>query len=277
MGEEIETARKAALEGGREALRYYRKLRPRDVIKKGERNVATAADLAAERRIRAVLRKQFPDHPVIGEELGGGEPGSAKGAQAIFWAVDPIDGTNNFILGLDLFSVCVAALREGDAIAAAVYLPVQKRMYSAEKGKGAFCNGKRIRVSRESLLENSIVLCSMDITALRQSAEYDTRVLREMLLKTRGIRLFNSWALELCLVAEGTAQGAFSSFTNLWDFSAAGLILQEAGGVLTNHEGVSWKRYLSQENRRTRLVAGNGKIHKTLLAAIQKARQGDSA
>ena len=269
MGKELDVAKKAALAGAREAMRYYRKLRAGDIRLKEPGDVVTAADVAAERAIISVIRKHFPHDGIIGEESGFSKTSTKSSGR--FWAVDPIDGTTNFMKGLDVFAVCVAAFREHEPIAGAVYLPVQKKMYAAEKGRGASCNGKPIAVSREQKLSESFLFLSVRFSDLRRNAAVLAPRMTRLILSVSNARLFNSWAADLCLVAEGRADGAVSTLVKLWDFAAAALIVEEAGGTVTDDEGRGWHGYLSPEKKEVRLAASNGKIHKKLLDTIAKA------
>ena len=268
MGKELEVAKKAALAGARAAMRYYGKLQAADVLPKGPDDAVTTADLASERSIISVIRKHFPEDGIIGEESGL----SQRGSSGRYWALDPIDGTTNFIRGFDFFAVCVAVFREREPIAAAVCLPVQKRLYTAERGRGAFCNGKRIRVSRESNMQKSIILCS--ISGVHRNPELFFPRFERILKQSRGVRVFNSCAADLCFLAEGRADGYFSTLVKLWDFAAAALVLQEAGGRVVDDHGNDWRSYLSANLRTARLAASNRKIHKKLLDTIIKARGG---
>lgn len=217
-------------EAGVIALSYFNDLKNTEIDKKSPRDFVTAADLAIEAFLKKTLTEQYPDYGFWGEESGQ----SANQNQR--WVVDPIDGTHSFSKGQYYWSISVALEIDGKMQLGIVYAPVFNDLYSAERGKGAWKNGKAIHVSNESVLANAMV--GTGFACLRQYLP-DNNLPRfnRIAQHTTGQRRFGSAALDLCLVADGQLDAFWEQALNLYDVAAGALIAQEAGATLTDFQG----------------------------------------
>tara|TARA_Y100000310_G_scaffold345455_1_gene465188 strand:+ start:2567 stop:3337 length:771 start_codon:yes stop_codon:yes gene_type:complete len=225
---EIEVAKKACVEAGKIAMKYFQG--NFTVTKKGKIDLVTNADLECEQKIKKVIAAEYPTHSFLGEEEG--KVGSDKN----LWIIDPIDGTTNFAHGIDNFSHSVALVRDNEVICGVVYNPVQKKMFTAAKGQGAFLNGKKIVVSKTEKLIDSVIVTGFpyDDGELRASA---VGSIKSLVGNCQGIRRFGSAALDFCFVAQGVFDGYYEYFLNPWDVAAGFLIAKEAGAKITDING----------------------------------------
>lgn len=249
----LEIAKKAAYEGGMIAKRSFCKAR---IMQKAEHDLVTSADLAAEKKILGIIRKAFPTHSIFSEECG-----RDKGKSEHLWVIDPIDGTNNFALGIPLYGCSVAYAKNGEVQAAAVYLPAQKELYWAQSGKGAFCNGKRIQVSKRQPFSKCLIL--MD-ACFRYGEKNYVPVVDKFAALSFGMRNLGSAVYHILWCASGKADCAVEFRLYPYDFAASALILEEAGGKVTDLEG---KKYSLQT---VGLVFSNSLVHKEMLELIKK-------
>src|SRR3989344_55795 len=225
--QEIEVAKSACLEAGKIALKYFRK--DFAVRLKGPVDVVTQADIECEREIKKVISSKYPSHSFLGEEEG------KVGSSDSLWVIDPIDGTTNFVHGVDQFCHSVALVEGGEIICGAVFNPVQKKLYTAQRGSGAFLNGKKIYVSRVSRIEDSLLVSGFPYDAAMQKKTFaSTAALRGL---CQDIRRFGSAALDLCYIAEGACDAFFEYVLRPWDVAAGILIVREAGGEVTDING----------------------------------------
>lgn len=241
----------AAESAGRILLRQVG--RPRAVRLKSIKDPVTAADLASERRIRRLLHARFPRIGFLGEE--GGVTSGPDGR----WIVDPLDGTVAFVAGLPFFSVLIALERQGRLESSVTYLPALQECFVAERGRGAWLNGRPIRVSpRRRLLECVIAFWPDD-------AVWKSRPLRERIaalaLRVRNLRIFGA-GYALANVAAGRLDGYWEQSAYPWDLAAGALLVQEAGGRVTDARGGPLD--LTQRT----ILASNGGIHRRLVAAL---------
>jgi myo-inositol-1(or 4)-monophosphatase len=227
--------------------------RPRSVRLKSAKDPVTAADAASERCIRRLLRGRFPRIGFLGEE------GTAADGPDGRWIVDPLDGTVAFVAGLPFFSILIALERQGTLEASVTYLPRLQECYVAERGRGAWLDGRRIRVSpRRRLLECLIAFWPDD-------AVWRSRPLRERIaalaLRVRNVRIFGA-GYALANIAAGRLDGYWEQSAYPWDIAAGALLVQEAGGRVTDGRGCPLD--LSQRT----ILASNGPIHRRLLTAL---------
>ncbi|MEM4261477.1 MAG: inositol monophosphatase family protein [Candidatus Diapherotrites archaeon] len=243
----------ACLEASKFSLRYFRK--NFSVRKKGVRDLVTEVDLKCENAIKRFILRNFKGASFLCEESG------KIGSSESFWVVDPIDGTTNFVHGIEFFSHSVAFFDGSKIVCGAVFNPVLNKMFCAELGKGAFLNGSKIRVSTNKDLIDSLVITGFP---------YASGVLEKKTLeslgrlrgKCRDVRRFGSAALDFCFVAEGAADVFFEYFLNPWDVAAGLLIVQEAGGKVTNVKGSVASIF--SEN----FVASNGLVHDNVISFL---------
>lgn len=246
----IDVAKKA----GAITLRYFETSVAREV--KADKSFVTAADKEAEAAIIADIKKHFPDHGILGEESG-----EVKTDSPYSWVIDPLDGTGNFVNGIPLFSVSIAALENGKPIAAVVYQPVGDSLYAAEKGKGTMWKGKRVRVS-DGDAEHAMISFG--------PGKKEKEKLNRLFSASEGFfkskRYLGSAALELAYLARGGTEGFICFGLNRWDYAAGVLLVAEAGGKLTDFEGKPWS--LGDGDS---FVASNGVVHDALLALVKTA------
>lgn len=223
----LETIVRAA---GSVAMAYFNDLDQLAVNKKSARDLVTDADVAVENYLKQALTEQCPEYGFWGEESGQTDNQSQR------WVVDPIDGTHSFSKGQYFWGISVALEIDGELVMGAVYGPALDDYYCAEKGKGAWKNGKPIRVSDETSLAASMV--STGFACLRDYLENNnlTRFVR-IAQATTGQRRLGSAALDLCTVADGQVDAYWEQTLNLYDVAAGALIVLEAGGTLTDFQG----------------------------------------
>jgi len=230
------------------------------VSKKGPADFVTEADRRAERVLYEELKKARPNFGFLMEEAGAaGEPASETR-----WLIDPLDGTTNFLHGLPHWAVTVAAERQGEILAGVVYEPLKEELFWAEKGTGAFLNDTRLRVSGRRSLTNSLIATGIPF---RGKPEHQ-RFLAEMeafMQEVAGIRRFGSAALDLAYVAAGRYDGFWEAHLSPWDMAAGALLVQEAGGFVTDLHG--GKRIFDTGS----IVAANPELHQPMLRLIETA------
>jgi myo-inositol-1(or 4)-monophosphatase len=219
-------------QAGDVAMGYFNDLESLAVSKKSARDLVTDADVAVEQYLKQALGEQCPEYGFWGEESG------QTANQTSRWIVDPIDGTHSFSRGQYFWGISVALEIDGQLVMGAVYGPALDDYYSAELGKGAWKNGKPIRVSAEAELASSMI--STGFACLRSYLEHNNleRFCR-IAQMTTGQRRFGSAALDLCLVADGQVDAFWEQELNLYDVAAGALIALEAGGTVTDFQGNS--------------------------------------
>jgi len=200
---------------------------PPEVREKAPGDWVTAADVASEDIVRAVLERET-GLPVFGEEAGGERADTG-------WLVDPLDGTSNFVHGLDAVGVSVGLVADGEPVVGVVHAPLLARTYAARKGGGAFRDGRRIHVSGRSP-EQAIVATGFPFRRKDVLAEYEP-VLAAALHGFEDLRRVGAASLDLCWTAEGVFDGYFELRLGPWDVAAGAVIVREAGGVVTDWAG----------------------------------------
>ena len=206
---------------------------------KGDVDLVTEADRASEKLIVEKLKAAFPEHGVYGEE------GTRSAMESEYrWYVDPLDGTTNFahgfpafcvILGLERRAAGLAADADGEIVAGVIYDPLRDEMFSAERGKGAWLNGKRISVSKTKTLQES--LTGTGFPSKKRHDSPNIHFYQEVTLRSHGVRRAGSAGLDLAYVACGRLDGFWEFNLNPWDTSAGVLLVEEAGGVVTHFDG----------------------------------------
>jgi len=225
--------------------------------KEGINNLVTEADYASEKAIFSAIREQFPDHFLLSEETG-----EIVQDSSYKWIIDPIDGTVNFANNIPICCVSIGVEHEGKMILGAVYNPLMKEFFFAEKGGGATLNDKRIYVSLKTQLSTSCLATGFPYTYL-ESSNGPLDVFSRLIRQGIPIRRLGSAAIDLCYVAAGRFDGFFEHKLNAWDSAAGYLIVEEAGGKVTDLNGDVYNPY------QPGLIASNGKIHEQLIAEIQ--------
>jgi myo-inositol-1(or 4)-monophosphatase len=250
----LSVAEKAVLKNGPLFKKYFGK--PKTVKSKSQdlRNLFTEVDLAIEKNIRHYLKKTLPTHSIIGEELGNRQ----LNTNSFYWAIDPIDGTNNFIQGIPLCCISLALWQKDTPLAAVIYNPVTKELFTAQKGKGAKLNGKKILVSSTDSLDSSYG--GIGWSSEKEKAK---KLFNRMLEGSGKIRALGSSALELCYLANGKFDFFVTSDIKFWDFAAGSLILTEAGGKASQIDGK--KINIKSQD----LLSTNSKLYAQLLRLLK--------
>lgn len=234
---------------------------------KGEIDLVTEADKKAEELIVGVIREHFPEHGIFGEESGAHDEGSAAGE--ICWYIDPIDGTTNYAHGLPLFAVSIGVAVRNRVEVAVVYNPAYNEKYVARRGGGAFFNGKPMRVSQSPELRRSLLTTGFPYDTWK-SEENNLDHYAAFQRECRGVRRLGSAALDLAYVARGVMDGYWEAFINSWDIAAGWLLVEEAGGKVTDLKGGP----LSLPTRQ--ILATNGLIHDEMIEILRRGKTGMS-
>jgi myo-inositol-1(or 4)-monophosphatase len=222
---------------------------------KGVSDFVTEVDRAAEQAIIGVLQEAYPNHAILAEESG------AQGESEYEWIIDPLDGTTNFLHGFPQYAVSIALLHKGVLSQAVVYDPVRNDLFTASRGRGAFLNDRRLRVSRRTQLKEALIGTGFPFRDFTHVDAY-MGMLRDMMQKTAGVRRPGSAALDLAYTAAGRFDGFWEIGLNAWDIAAGCLLIQEAGGLVGDLQGN--ETYLQSGN----IVGANPKLFSQLLQTI---------
>lgn len=228
------------------------------IDKKGTIDLVTEVDIAVEQMFRALIAERFPDHAVLAEEMGG-LPEAPHGP---CWVFDPVDGTTNFAHGIPIFCATVALEIDGIAEVAAVFDPTRQELFTAQRGVGAFLNGRRLRVSDTTALVDAVVVTGFPYDVHRRVDEI-VGLFGEFVGHSRAVRRLGSAAIDLCYVAAGRMDGFWESDLKPWDIAGGALIVAEAGGLVTNMDGSGFS------SRVGHILATNGHLHEPMLDIIR--------
>ena len=248
----IETAREA----GQLLLEKFD--RGISVMKKGDINLVTEADLASEALIIERIKSYYPKHSILAEESG--EAVVIGGDSTWKWIIDPLDGTTNYAHGYPCFCVTLALEHNGEIVVGVTYDPTRNELFAAEKGGGASLNNKPIRVSSTDILGDAL-LCTGFPYDIKERDNF-TRHLTEMLLKSRGVRRDGSAAIDMAYVACGRFDGFWEEGLHAWDVAAGVLLIEEAGGQISYYDGSKFSIYAPP------ICASNGLIHAQMLKIL---------
>ncbi|MCM8787724.1 MAG: inositol monophosphatase [Candidatus Omnitrophica bacterium] len=227
MSEIINLSIKAAKEAGKFLLENFGKIK--EIESKGDRNLVTNVDKEAERIIVDNIKSKFSSHDILGEEGGRSNLKSDY-----LWIIDPLDGTHNFIRGINIFGVSIGVVYKDKFVAGTIYMPVDDELYVAEERNGAYKDGKKIYVSGEDNLKR----CSISFdSSIRYSPNRMLKVLGELAKEVFNVRMFGSSARVLSYIAEGKIDFAVEFYDQPWDFAAGVCLIEEAGGKFTNLKG----------------------------------------
>lgn len=255
---ELEVAVEAALEAGALARSFLRRGAALEVRHKGAVDLVTQADLACEAAILARLRGAFPSYGVLAEESGAQEQGDAR------WIVDPIDGTTNFSHGVPHYCVCVALEVEGQLQLGVIYDPARDELFSARRGGGAWCNGRRLRVSSPPSLGRALAVTGFPYD--RQVAEDNNAAQVALMLRhAQGIRRFGAAGLDLAWVAAGRLDVYWELRLKPWDMAAGLVLVEEAGGRITAPDGGPVRLSVGDL-----LASGGGAAHEEAAALLAR-------
>lgn len=248
-----------------------------NVARKQRNDFVTQVDHAAEEAIISTLLAAYPSHSILAEESGHSangkklDGGMAEVLQAEhIWIIDPLDGTTNFIHGLPQYAISIALMQRGVLTQGLVYDPARDELFTASKGGGAFLNNRRIRVSKRTRIEESLVGTGFPFRKIEQIDEY-LAMLRAVMLKAAGVRRPGAAALDLAYVACGRYDAFFELGLSPWDVAAGSLLISEAGGLVGNFAADG--DYLFSEE----IVAGAPKVFSAMIALLRRTQAGAEA
>jgi len=246
---------KAARRAGSIINRAGRNLDVIAVREKAANDFVSEVDREAERDIIRTLRDAYPTHAILAEESG------SSGTSEFQWIIDPLDGTTNFLHGFPQYAVSIALAHKGIITQAVVYDPVRNDLFTATRGRGAFLNESRLRVSKRDHLKPCLIGTGFPYRQLEHLEAY-LNMMRDVVKHTAGIRRPGSSALDLAYVASGRVDGFWELGLCKWDIAAGALLVTEAGGMIGDLQGN--EGYLDSGN----VVAGNPKVFAQLLQTI---------
>lgn len=250
----------AAQAGARIILDYFeRGIEMRSKEREASYNLVSDADIESEKAIAAIIQNAFPSHSILGEEENTGDTNADH-----LWIIDPLDGTNNFAHRIPHFAVSIAYYQHGQAVCGVVVNPARGDWYWSYRGRGAYHNGRRLKVDPATQLTQSMIACGF---------YYDRGAMMEATLaaihaffkqEIHGIRRFGTAALDLCQVADGLFSAYFEYQLHPWDLAAGKLIVEEAGGQVTDARGEPLQLC------KTSVLASNTWLHKSCLEIVSK-------
>lgn len=248
----------AARAAGQVILRNMNRIPDLKIQAKSTNDFVSEVDHQAEQAIIATIQKAYPSHAILAEESG------AHAGDECEWIIDPLDGTTNYLHGIPQFSVSIAMREKNKLQLGVVYDPLKEELFCTSRGDGATLNNRRIRVSKQRDLTASLIGTGLPYRS-DQELEIYLATLKALLEKTSGIRRAGSAALDLAYVAAGRFDGFWEFGLNIWDIAAGVLLIQEAGGIVSDMEG--GHQFLDSGN----LVAANNQLYKPLITSLNSA------
>ena len=236
------------------------------VDKKGAIDLVTEVDVEVETMFRALVAERFPDHQVLAEEMGG----AAAAPKGPCWVFDPIDGTTNFAHGLPIFCASLALEIDGVAEVGAVYDPTRRELFTAERGGGAYLNGRPLGVSSTDRLVDAVLVTGFPYD-VHSRIEEIVGLFARFVGCGRAVRRLGSAAIDLCYIAAGRMDGFWERDLKPWDIAAGALIVAEAGGRITGMDG---RAFASRDGD---VLATNGRLHDDMLRVIADFKAGRSS
>lgn len=254
----LNPAKEITKKAGNLLLKNYKKLGERDIYLKGHREFVTKADIKSSKLIVKFLKTKFPKHNIISEEQDKIDKGSDY-----TWVIDPLDGTTNFIMQNPIFAVSISLIRANEIQLGTIYAPFLKEFYTVEKDGLPLLNGEPLSVSKKDSIKDSILFfCSGH---KKMHKEKTIKLYKEFKLRAKSFRQMGSASLELAFVAGGKAEAFMLPGGETWDVAAGILMVQKAGGRVTDFKGDDW-------TLRTRdLLATNGKIHEDVVNILEES------
>ena len=228
------------------------------IDKKGRIDLVTEVDLEVERMLRSLIARRFPDHDVLGEEMGDTGTGASHR-----WVFDPLDGTSNYAHGLPIFCSTLGLEIDGVPVVGAVYDPNREELFTAERGVGAWMNGTPLAPSQTGALSDAMLVTGFPYD-LRERIDELMGLFAAFLRRARGVRRLGSAAIDLCWVACGRFDAFWEHGLKPWDMMAGALIVEQAGGRVSALDGGPWNMMDG------RVLASNGYIHDELVAVIEQ-------
>jgi myo-inositol-1(or 4)-monophosphatase len=235
------------------------------IEKKGVIDIVTEIDRQVEQMFRTMIADRFPDHDILAEEFA--TQGDRERSSRYCWVFDPVDGTTNYAHGLPIFCSAASLEIDGQPVVAAVYDPNRRELFTAERGVGAWLNGAPMRVSSATTLIDSL-LCTGFPYSVHSEADELVALFGAFLKRARAVRRLGSAAIDLCYVAAGRLDGFWEQRLHPWDVSAGALLVEEAGGRVTNLSGGPF------DSRRGEAIASNGFVHSAMVETIEEFKAG---
>jgi len=256
----VNTALLAAEKGASVLLKYYNSA-TLNVEYKGEIDPVTQADRNSQKEIINTIKNVFPQHGILAEEDEMNEMG-----KEYCWIIDPLDGTVNFVHGLPMFCVSIGLKFKEEIISGVIYSPIMKEVFVAEKNKGAWLNGERIRVSKTKNAIRALAVTGFPYYLKENSARV-TRNFENIIFEVQGVRRLGSAALDMAYLACGRFDFFWEEGLKPWDIAAGTLIVKEAGGKISDYSGLD-----SSVFKDTMLAANGAEMHKTILQIINEKK-----
>jgi myo-inositol-1(or 4)-monophosphatase len=228
--------------------------------KEGKQNLVTEFDKASEKQIISSLLQKFPHHSILAEESGNTKQNKSK----VTWIIDPLDGTVNFAHNIPIFSISIAAVEDKEVVCGVVYQPMTQELFIAEKGKGAYLNGKQLLVSKTAQFESALMATGFPYN-VDQNPLHCVDKFAQMQTKGVPIRRLGSAAIDLAYVAAGRFDAFWEVGLHSWDMAAGKLLVEEAGGTVTH-----WNGSKHQIFGYDTLVATNGHLHKAMVSYLNE-------
>ncbi|MEK7233635.1 MAG: inositol monophosphatase family protein [Elusimicrobiota bacterium] len=226
-------------------------------------DLLTIADLESQKTILDAIRRAFPGDDFKAEE----DEVKLTGADYL-WIIDPLDGTTNYAHGYPAFCVSIGVLKKGEAFLGGVYDPFRKELFLARKGRGTTLNGNELRVSRTRRITDSLLITGFAYDRAERADFYLARF-KAFMTRCHDVRRSGSAALDMAWIAAGRADGFWEYELNPWDVAAGLLLVQEAGGRVTDFNGKQWNGW-NLMGKRT--LATNGRVHAEMLAILRRIR-----
>ena len=253
----LNIAIQAARASSRIILRFMDQLEQVSVTEKNRNNLVTEVDKLSEQEIIAHIHKAYPNHAILAEESGF--DGSHDD---VWWVIDPLDGTFNFVHGVPHFCISIAAKKKNLTEIGCIYGPIRQELFTAVRGRGANVNSRRMRVSTTQKFENALVATGFPGILAPDALPTYLKTFNQVLPKVADVRRAGAAALDLAYVAAGRLDAFWEQGLGEWDVAAGALMIQEAGGIVTDFAGEP--NYVEKKA----VVAGNMPIHKALLALL---------
>ena len=257
MNKEIRILKLALHKSGQILRRYFGKI---DYKLKGPSNLLTKADLESQNTVLGLLKQNFPEHDFLAEEDARRDTGSRWK-----WVLDPLDGTTNYAHGFPVACTTMALFKDGKPVLGGTYDPFRDEFFLAVKGKGATLNGKRLHVSSVPKLSSSLLLTGFAYDRAERG-EFYCSFFVDFIKISHDARRSGSAALDMAWIAAGRADGYWEFKLHPWDVSAGRLLVEEAGGKVTDFSGRPWG---AVESYGAQTLASNGKLHNAMLAVIK--------
>lgn len=249
-------AKEAVKKAGKMLMEHYGHIA--EVSFKGKSDIVTNVDKESEKIILGAIKNHFPGHMVLSEEAG-----LISGEEKYTWVIDPLDGTINYCYGSELFSIGICLLENKKPILSTIYRPIKDDLYFAIKGQGATLNGSRIQVSDRDQLKDSVVM--FHLSSKKEHRKRTIDILDNIFKNSLHMRMFGGGLMSMAYIAEGKFNVFFNVKTNPWDILPGTLIIEEAGGKVTDINGKEIDYHSDS------VLATNGKVHDEMLKLLKGA------